>query len=56
MTPHQAALNAMLSDLLADPARLRAMGEAAKAHADAGDHKAQAALDALNPLLPGAPA
>jgi 3-deoxy-D-manno-octulosonic-acid transferase len=56
MTPHQAALNAMLSELLADPERLEVMGDAAKAHAEASADAAKIALAALTPLLPQAPA
>lgn len=52
MTPHQAALNAALADLLADPARAAQMGERARAHAQSRHDAAQAALDALEPLLP----
>lgn len=56
MTPHQAALNAALSDLLADPAFAKAMGERAKALAEDGDRVLKAALAALHPLLPAPPA
>lgn len=52
MTPHQAALNAALADLLANPERARAMGERAKAHAHSRHDAAKAALGALEPLLP----
>jgi 3-deoxy-D-manno-octulosonic-acid transferase len=55
MTPHQAALNAALADLLADPARAAQMGERAKAHAKSRHDAAKAALDALQPLLPKDP-
>jgi 3-deoxy-D-manno-octulosonic-acid transferase len=56
MTPHQAALNAALADLLANPERAVAMGERARAHAQSRHDAAKAALDALKPLLPPAPA
>jgi 3-deoxy-D-manno-octulosonic-acid transferase len=55
MTPHQAALNAALADLLADPARAAEMGARARAHAEARHDAAKAALAALEPLLPKAP-
>ena len=56
MTPHQAALNAALSDLLTDPAVAKAMGERAKALAERGDAVLKTALATLRPLLPKAPA
>ncbi len=52
MTPHQAALNAALADLLANPDRAAAMGARAKAHAESRHDAAKAALAALEPLLP----
>lgn len=55
MTPHQAALNAALADLLANPKRAAAMGERARAHAQSRHDAAKTALDALQPLLPAAP-
>ena len=55
MTPHQAALNAALADLLANPDRAAQMGARAKAHAQSRHDAAKAALDALAPLLPKAP-
>ena len=48
----QAALNAALAELMADPDRARRMGEAAKAHAEQDDQTLTAALAALKPLLP----
>lgn len=56
MTPHQAALNAALADLLANPERAAAMGERAKAHAESRYDAAKTALKALEPLLPPKPA
>ncbi|MGZ3366086.1 MAG: 3-deoxy-D-manno-octulosonic acid transferase [Caulobacteraceae bacterium] len=56
MTPHQAALNAALADLLANPDRAAQMGARAKAHAESRHDAAKAALAALQPLLPKAPA
>jgi 3-deoxy-D-manno-octulosonic-acid transferase len=56
MTPHQAALNAALADLLANPERAAEMGRRATAHAEAQGDAARAALSALEPLLPKAPA
>lgn len=56
MTPHQAALNAALADLLANPERAAQMGARAKAHAESRHDAAKAALAALEPLLPKAPA
>jgi len=55
MTPHQAALNAALADLLASPERAAAMGERARAHAQSRHDAAKAALAALAPLLPEPP-
>ena len=55
MTPHQAALNAALADLLADPERAAEMGARARDHAQSRHDAAKAALDALEPLLPKAP-
>ena len=55
MTPHQAALNAALSDLLANPERAAQMGERARAHAESRHDAAKAALIALDPLLPPKP-
>ena len=55
MTPHQAALNAALADLLANPERAAQMGARAKAHAESRHDAAKAALAALEPLLPKAP-
>jgi 3-deoxy-D-manno-octulosonic-acid transferase len=55
MTPHQAALNAALADLLANPERAAQMGARAKAHAQSRHDAAKAALAALEPLLPKAP-
>ena len=52
MTPHQAALNAALADLLANPDRAAAMGARAKAHAESRHDAAKMALAALEPLLP----
>jgi 3-deoxy-D-manno-octulosonic-acid transferase len=52
MTPHQAALNAALADLLANPERAAQMGARAKAHAESRHDAAKAALKALEPLLP----
>ena len=52
---HQAALNAALADLLANPDRAAQMGARAKAHAQSRHDAAKAALDALAPLLPKAP-
>ncbi len=52
MTPHQAALEAALSDLLANPERAAAMGARAKAHAEKRHDAAKAAVAALGPLLP----
>ena len=54
MTPHQAALNAALADLIANPERAAQMGERAKAHAQSRHDAAKAALEALQPLLPPA--
>ncbi len=56
MTPHQAALNAALADLLANPERAAQMGARAQAHAESRHDAAKAALAALEPLLPKAPA
>ena len=55
MTPHQAALNAAVADLLANPERAAAMGERARAHAQSRHDAAKAALAALEPLLPKPP-
>ncbi|HEY4030336.1 MAG TPA: glycosyltransferase N-terminal domain-containing protein [Caulobacteraceae bacterium] len=55
VTPHQAALNAALADLLANPQRAAEMGERARAHARSRHDAAKIALDALEPLLPKAP-
>ena len=55
MTPHQAALNAALADLLANPERAAAMGERARTHAQSRHDVAKTALAALEPLLPPAP-
>ena len=52
MTPHQAALNAALAELLNDPVRAREMGLRAKAYAERGGDVIKAALAALDPLLP----
>ena len=52
MTPHQAALNAALADLLADPDRAASMGVRARAHAESRHDAAKIALAALEPLLP----
>jgi 3-deoxy-D-manno-octulosonic-acid transferase len=52
MTPHQAALNAALADLLSNPERAAAMGARAKAHADERHDAVRTALEALAPLLP----
>lgn len=54
VTPHQAALNAALADLLANPDRAAEMGARAKAHAQSRHDAAKAALAALDPLLPRA--
>jgi 3-deoxy-D-manno-octulosonic-acid transferase len=56
MTPHQAALTAALADLLANPERAAEMGARAQAHARSRHDAARTALDALEPLLPKAPA
>jgi 3-deoxy-D-manno-octulosonic-acid transferase len=55
LTPHQAALQAALADLLANPERAAAMGARAKAHAQKRHDAAKAAVAALTPLLPPAP-
>jgi 3-deoxy-D-manno-octulosonic-acid transferase len=55
MTPHQAALNAALADLLSNPERAAQMGERARAHAESRHDAAKAALTALEPLLPPKP-
>ena len=55
MTPHQAALNAALAELLADPVRAAQMGERARAQAESRHDAAKAALAALEPLLPPKP-
>jgi len=55
MTPHQAALNAALADLLANPERAAQMGARAQSHAESRHDAAKAALTALEPLLPKAP-
>jgi 3-deoxy-D-manno-octulosonic-acid transferase len=52
MAPHQAALDAALADLLANPDRAAAMGARAKAHAESRHDAAKTALAALEPLLP----
>jgi 3-deoxy-D-manno-octulosonic-acid transferase len=55
MTPHQAALEAALAELLANPDRAAAMGERARAHAEKRHDAAKAAVAALTPLLPPTP-
>ena len=55
LTPHQAALQAALADLLANPERAAAMGARAKVQAEVRHDAAKAAVAALTPLLPPAP-
>ena len=55
LTPDQAALQAALADLLANPERAADMGARAKAHAEKRHDVVKAAVAALTPLLPPAP-